>query len=156
MKHTPETVVLLDFGCSDSQKLARGIRDEHIYTMVMPRTVPVNRLMEEAPAGLIVCRDTGAPDHSEDLKKFQATGIPVMELEIKERNVAEAVAKAVDFCKNDCKCQGLWKLETFVDEAVADIRKQVGDVDFVLSKFTPEEKEKLPNILSEVCNFLAK
>lgn len=37
-----------------------------------------------------------------------------------------------------------------------EVRKQVGDVDFVLSKFTPEEKEKLPNILSEVCNFLAK
>lgn len=37
-----------------------------------------------------------------------------------------------------------------------EVRKQVGDVDFVLSKFTPEEKEKLPNILGEVCNFLAK
>ena len=36
------------------------------------------------------------------------------------------------------------------------VRKQIGDVDFVLSKFTPEEKEKLPNILGEVCNFLTK
>ena len=33
MKHTPETVVLLDFGCSVSQKLARSIRDNNIYTM---------------------------------------------------------------------------------------------------------------------------
>ena len=30
------------------------------------------------------------------------------------------------------------------------LRRKMGDVDFVLSKFTPEEKEKLPQILSEV------
>jgi PTH1 family peptidyl-tRNA hydrolase len=31
-----------------------------------------------------------------------------------------------------------------------ELRKKLGDVDFVLSKFTPEEKEKLPEILREV------
>lgn len=30
------------------------------------------------------------------------------------------------------------------------LRKKIGDVDFVLSKFTPEEKEKLPVILREI------
>ncbi len=30
------------------------------------------------------------------------------------------------------------------------IRQKVGDVDFVLGKFTPEEKAKLPQILSEI------
>lgn len=30
------------------------------------------------------------------------------------------------------------------------LRQKMGDVDFVLSKFAPEEKEKLPQILSEV------
>ena len=30
------------------------------------------------------------------------------------------------------------------------LRRKMGEVDFVLSKFTPEEKEKLPQILSEV------
>ena len=29
------------------------------------------------------------------------------------------------------------------------LRRQMGDIDFVLSKFTPEEKEQLPDILSE-------
>lgn len=36
------------------------------------------------------------------------------------------------------------------------LRKQVGDVDFVLSKYTPEEKEKLPKILGEIADFIAK
>ena len=31
-----------------------------------------------------------------------------------------------------------------------ELRSKMGDVDFVLSKFTPEEKEKLPGILGEV------
>ncbi|MDO4508141.1 MAG: aminoacyl-tRNA hydrolase [Candidatus Saccharibacteria bacterium] len=30
-----------------------------------------------------------------------------------------------------------------------ELRNKLGDVDFVLSRFTPEEKEKLPEILSE-------
>lgn len=30
-----------------------------------------------------------------------------------------------------------------------ELRKKMGDIDFVLSKFTPEEKEKLPEILSK-------
>ena len=33
-----------------------------------------------------------------------------------------------------------------------EVRSKIGDVDFVLSKFTPEEKAELPEILSEVCN----
>ena len=31
-----------------------------------------------------------------------------------------------------------------------ELRAQIGDTDFVLSKYTPEEKEKLPEILREV------
>lgn len=31
-----------------------------------------------------------------------------------------------------------------------ELRQKVGDVDFVLSKFTPEEKAKLPEILGEI------
>lgn len=33
-----------------------------------------------------------------------------------------------------------------------ELRKQLGDTDFVLSKFTPEEKAKLPEILNETCS----
>ena len=31
-----------------------------------------------------------------------------------------------------------------------DLRQKMGDVDFVLSRFTPEEKEMLPKVLNEV------
>ena len=32
-----------------------------------------------------------------------------------------------------------------------ELRSRMGDIDFVLSKFTPEEKTRLPEILREVC-----
>ena len=32
-----------------------------------------------------------------------------------------------------------------------ELRTKMGDVDFVLSRFAPEEKERLPEILNEVC-----
>lgn len=32
-----------------------------------------------------------------------------------------------------------------------ELRRQMGDIDFVLSRFTPEEKAKLPEILEEIC-----
>lgn len=37
-----------------------------------------------------------------------------------------------------------------------ELRNRIGDVDFVLTKFTPEEHAKLPEILSEIANFIAK
>ena len=37
-----------------------------------------------------------------------------------------------------------------------ELRRQIGDVDFVLSKFTPDEHEQLPKILGEIANFVSK
>ena len=126
VKKTPQTVVLLNFGCQDIQKYARAIRAEHIYTMVMPWTVPVERLMAEEPVGVIVCRDEGVAEHPQDLARFQALGLPL--LQVTELDAA----KAIEFCKRQCGCQGLWTVDGFIEEAVQDIRDQVKDAKVVL------------------------
>lgn len=36
------------------------------------------------------------------------------------------------------------------------LRNRIGDVDFVLSKFTPEEHDQLPAVLREISDFMAK
>lgn len=128
MKQTPETVVLLNFGCTDIQKFARAIRDKNIYTMVMPYTVPVERVSQENPVGLIICADAGAADRSDAKAKFSALNLPTLDLAGKEL-CADA---AVKFCIDECKCSCSWKMENFIDEAIADIRKQVGDGKVVL------------------------
>ncbi len=129
MKQTPETIVLLNFGCEGIQKFARAIRDRHIYTMVMPWTVPVERLMQEAPAGLILCADSGAAAHPEAREKFEALKLPMLDL---SGGVSDDVEPAIDFCRSRCGCTGSWTMEKFIEEAVADIRRQVGDGKVVL------------------------
>ena len=128
MKQTLETVVLLNFGCSDIQKFARAIRDRHIYTMVMPYTVTADRVRQENPCGLIVCADAGTPARPEAMEKFATLNLPTLTLD----NGTADVEKAVEFCFNECKCSGSWKMENFIDEAIADIRAQVGSGKVVL------------------------
>ena len=132
MKHTPETIVLLNFGCEDIQKIARGIRAKNIYTMCMPYTVGNERLLQESPAGLIVCADECASPRPEALARFQALGIPLMQIATGKGDHGEEIAKAVQFCTGECGCHGLWRLENFIDEAVADIRAAVGSEKVVL------------------------
>ena len=128
MKQTRETVVLLNFGCNDIQKFARAIRDRHIYTMVMPYTVTAERVSQENPVGLIICADAGVPARPEAMAKFATLNLPTLDLS----NGNADVDKAVDFCTDTCKCSGSWKMENFIDEAIADIRAQVGSGKVVL------------------------
>ncbi|MBR6373195.1 MAG: glutamine-hydrolyzing GMP synthase [Victivallales bacterium] len=124
MKVTPETIVLLNFGRTDIQKIAREVRDNNFYTMVMPYSTPAERIMAEKPSGLIICYENQPLD---DVHKFDKLGLPTTIV-----SGACNVQALLDFCKKDCGCHGLWKLENFVDEAVADIKAQVGDGRVVL------------------------
>ena len=116
IKKTPETVILLNFGCKDIQKHARAIRSEHIYTMVMPWTTPVQRVMQEAPVGLIACRDAAAAEHPAELEAFSKLGVPLLKAE----GGFDAPA-AITFCKATCGCKGLWTVDSFIEEAIAEI-----------------------------------
>ena len=101
--------------------------------MVMPYTVTAERVNQEKPVGLIVCKDKSAPARTAELEKFKALNIPMLELEISdEASKTAAVENAVDFCLNTCKCSGSWTMENFLEEAVRDIREQVGNETVVL------------------------
>ncbi len=128
IKKTPQTVILLNFGCPDIQQLARAIRAQHIYTMVMPWTTPVERVMQEEPVGLILCRKPQSKEHPQEREAFAKLGIP---LRVEEGEALDA-AGAIAFCKDECGCQGLWRMESFLEEAVEDVRKQVGDKRVIL------------------------
>ena len=127
MKKTPETVVLIDCGYDGIQKLARAVRDRQIYTMVIPFTAPVERVMEEDPAGLVFVGGAENGFLKDAEKKFGAVDLPKC-----TAGSAEDADKVTDFCFKECHCSGNWKLENFIDEAVADIRAKVGDKTVVL------------------------
>ena len=127
MKRTPETVVLIDCGCSAVQKIARAVRDKNIYTMVIPGGAPVARVMEEQPVGLVFIAGEDAAKNSAIQQKFADVALP----QLNAASVDDAPA-IIDFCMNSCGCTGSWKMENFIEEAVADIRAQVGDKTVVL------------------------
>ena len=128
MKVTPETVVLINCGCEGIQKLARAVRAQKVYTMVIPYSASVERVNAEKPAGLILVADGNGALLEEAKQKFAVCGIPLLVVTDPEN----AVQTAVDFCFNECKCTGSWNLDNFIDEAVADIRAQVGNEHVVL------------------------
>ena len=142
MKKTKETVVLIDCGYGDIQKFARGIRSQHIYTMVMPYSVSAERVMEESPVGIIIVADKTDAVIAEKIQKFAAMDLPKIAvnaaadmlpaLDKVTVNDPLAVDEVCKFCREKCGCTGSWRMETFVDEAVADIRELVGDQTVVL------------------------
>ena len=127
MRKTPETIVLIDCGCAFVQKIARAVRDRNIYTMVMPGGTPIERVLAEDPVGLVLVAGEDPAKTAEYRAKFAAVKLP----QFAAARVEDADA-IVEFCVNDCKCTKSWKLENFIDEAVADIRAQVGDQTVVL------------------------
>ena len=125
MKTTPETVILINAGREDIQSIARGIRDQRIYTMVMPYTTPADRILAEKPVGIIICHD-GTP--RADVTPFTQLGVPATAV----GGGPADIPALVEFCKGTCGCTGAWDLQKFIDEAIADIREQVGDGTVVL------------------------
>ena len=128
MKVTPETVVLINCGCEGIQKLARAVRAQKVYTMVIPYSASAERVNAEKPAGLILVADGNGALLEEAKQKFAVCGVPLLVITEPEN----AAQTAVDFCFNECKCTGSWSLDNFIDEAVADIRAQVGNEHVVL------------------------
>ena len=54
-----ETVLVLDFGSQFSQLIARRVRDQHVYSELVPFDLPVARLRDMRPRGIIL---SGGPD----------------------------------------------------------------------------------------------
>ncbi len=77
----PQTIVVLDFGSQYTQVIARRIREAKIYSLVLPFDVPVKKLKELSPAGIILSGGPasvlakGAPKPRKELFRL---GVPVL------------------------------------------------------------------------------
>ncbi len=138
MKQTPETVILVNCGCADIQKLARSVRDRHIYTMVMPYTVKPERIAEERPVALVYCADAADAGIAALLGKFATLSRPRLAVGAAAEmlpGVPKAAAGDVDAIEKFCLangCAGSWTMEKFIAGALADIKTQVGGRQVVL------------------------
>jgi len=76
-----DTVLILDFGGQYTQLIARRVREQKVYSEIHPFNVPVARIRELAPKGIILsggpasAYDEGAPRVDPALYEL---GIPVL------------------------------------------------------------------------------
>src|SRR3989454_6979443 len=76
-----ERILVLDFGSQYTQLIARRIREAHVYSEILPYTVPLARILERRPGGLIF---SGGPASVYDRKApsipapLLDAGIPIL------------------------------------------------------------------------------
>jgi GMP synthase (glutamine-hydrolysing) len=79
--HGSSTIVILDFGSQYTQLIARRIRELDVFSVVLPCTAPLERILELKPKGIIL---SGGPSSVYDDAapkadaKVLATGLPTL------------------------------------------------------------------------------
>ncbi len=79
--HGSSTIVILDFGSQYTQLIARRIRELDVFSVVLPCTAPLERVLELKPKGIIL---SGGPSSVYDESapkadaKVLATGLPTL------------------------------------------------------------------------------
>jgi len=126
MKLQHDTVVILDFGAINSQAAAKIIRSLNVYCEVLPFTAPAERIAALDPKAIVLQR--GASSGEATLRRQPAAdprafGVPVLDLE--DRACDATVLKP--FLIDRCGLKQDWTVAAFIDEAIADIRRTVGE-----------------------------
>ena len=65
MTSSHEKILVLDFGSQYTQLIARRVREAHVYSEILPYNVPLSRILDEHPRGLIL---SGGPSSVYDRK----------------------------------------------------------------------------------------
>ncbi|HBK84704.1 MAG TPA: GMP synthase (glutamine-hydrolyzing) [Firmicutes bacterium] len=116
-----QLVVVVDFGGQQAQLIARRIRALHVYSEVWPHNTAWERYQAVKPQALIVCGSTHGGEQLDS--RVLELGIPVLEVSTAGLNPEDLK----NFLFQVAGCRGDWSMTNFIDEAVAEIKAQVGD-----------------------------
>ena len=81
MTDAPHPVLVVDFGAQYAQLIARRVREAHVYSEIVPRSMPIAEMLERKPAAIIL---SGGPAsvHVEGAPTIDAaiydSGVPVL------------------------------------------------------------------------------
>ncbi|MDR2884053.1 MAG: glutamine-hydrolyzing GMP synthase [Deferribacteraceae bacterium] len=107
-----ELIVIVDFGASYTQLVARKVRESGVYSEIVPYTAGFEKIDAKKPKGIIF-----AGGHIDT----PSTTASVLRVDKFEEQVIE------DFATNKCNCKCDWTPSSFVEDEVKRIKEVVGD-----------------------------
>ncbi len=119
-----QLALILDFGSINSQKTAKIIRSLDIYCEVLPASASAERIASRNPKAVILQRGAQFSDaaHADIPAHVKALNIPVLDLS----DLPCDAATLNKFLVHDAGFTADWGTAEFVNDAIADIRQQVG------------------------------
>src|SRR5438067_864761 len=93
-----DTVLVVDFGAQYAQLIARRVREAHVYSEIVPHTMPVAEMLARRPAGIILSGGPksvhvdGAPTIDADVYR---SGLPVLGICYGAQLIAQQLGGAV-------------------------------------------------------------
>jgi GMP synthase (glutamine-hydrolysing) len=97
--HTPDTVLVVDFGAQYAQLIARRVREARVYSEIVPHTMPVPEILARNPKAIIL---SGGPSsvYAEDAphlgREIFDAGVPVFGICYGFQAMALALGGTVD------------------------------------------------------------
>jgi GMP synthase (glutamine-hydrolysing) len=122
-----EMILVLDFGAKFNQMIVRRVRKENVYCEVLPYTTSIEKIKAMRPKGIITIGDPASNHDKVVLSSYEAVlalGLPVLNV---MEDIPEGNEKIRDFLFNVCKCKGDWKVSSFVENKIKEIKEKVGN-----------------------------
>src|SRR5207248_2940341 len=131
----PQAIVILDFGSQYTQLIARRIREQNVFSVVLPCTAPISEIESYSPAGIILsggpCSvfEDDAPPADERVLQL---GLPVLgicyalQLHPEVHHTKMGTELLRNFVFDICQLQPNWTAQQFIAETIASVKQTVG------------------------------
>ncbi|MCL2854000.1 MAG: glutamine-hydrolyzing GMP synthase [Defluviitaleaceae bacterium] len=106
-----QMILVLDFGGTNKEIVARQVRALGVYSEIRPSRISVEKVRELAPIGIILTGDAAGCD-----PEIYKLGVPVT---TNHNNLK-------DFVMGECKAHGDYSVDSYLEQKVAEIRDAVG------------------------------
>lgn len=115
-----QLLLILDFGAHNNQRVAKIAREANVYCEVVSADAKPEAIAAKKPLGLIfIGEEEGG---SRPTAPFEALGVQYL------ANGNEKSEEEIrSFLFTACKFNGSWTIDAFIDDAIAQIRAEVGD-----------------------------
>ncbi len=76
-----DTILILDYGSQYTQLIARRIREQHVYSEIVPFTTTAEEILKDAPDGIMLSNGPGDPKECtsiiQEIRKLFETDVPI-------------------------------------------------------------------------------